>query len=179
MGDNENWYRQLLALVLLSGSKAAVEFITNPSSREDATEQLRNAFAQIDYDAVAKALTRAIDDAATSSKGRLDVAIDTLRDKSVDAVDEGKKKAERQLAGKKGGRKLRFIFGLLIGGIIAYFLLDEQRRDGLLDRLTGASGPIEQTTQQMGQQVTETAQKAVDQAQSQSETPQSSEAPAT
>src|SRR5438105_1521839 len=78
MGDNQNWYRQLLALVLLSASKAAVEYITNPGSREEATKQLRDAFAQIDYDAAAKALTRAIDDAASTSKDRIDEAIDTL-----------------------------------------------------------------------------------------------------
>src|SRR5947209_2720817 len=34
MDNDETWYRQLLALVLLSVSRAAVEFITNPSSKE-------------------------------------------------------------------------------------------------------------------------------------------------
>jgi hypothetical protein len=166
MGDNQNWYRQLLALVLLSASKAAVEYITNPGSREEATKQLREAFAQIDYDAVAKALTRAIDDAASTSKDRIDEAIDTLRDRGVDAVGDAKTKAEKQLAGKRS-RKGRFIFGLLIGAVIAYFMFDQQRRDMLLDRLTGASGPIEQPIQSMAQNFTQTAQESVEQAQQQ------------
>lgn len=165
MGDNQNWYRQLIALLLLSASKAAVEYITNPGSRQEAGQQLREAFQQIDYDAAARALTRAIEDAAESSKERLDGAIDSLRDMGVEAVDEGKKRAERQ-AGKKGGGKLRFVIGLAIGAVIAYFLIDEQRRDSLLDRLTGASGPIEQATQSTASQVTSVAQDAVNQAQS-------------
>lgn len=162
--DNENWYRQLLALVLLSASRAAVEFITKPESREDAAQQLRSAFAEIDYDAAAKAIVTAIDNLAATSKGRVNEAIDTLRDRSVDAVDEAKAKAEKQLGQKKGGRKLRFFFGLLIGGAIAYFLMDEQRRDDLLDRLTGASGPIQQTTSTVYQQAASTAQDAASKA---------------
>lgn len=164
MGDNQNWYRQLIALLLLSTAKAAVEYITNPGSRADAAKQMREAFQQIDYDAAAKALTRAIDDAADASKDRLDTAIDALRDKSVEAVDEGKKRAEKQ-AGKKSGGKLRFLIGLTIGAVIAYYLMDEQRRDDLLDRLTGASGPIESATQSAATQVTNTAQQAVNNAQ--------------
>jgi hypothetical protein len=162
--DNENWYRQLLALVLLSASRAVVEFITRPESREDAAKQLRAAFAEIDYDAAAKAVISAIDDLAYSSKDRIGEAIDTLRDRSVDAVDEAKSRAEKQLGQKRGGRKLRFFFGLLIGGAIAYFLLDEQRRDELLDRLTGASGPIQQATSTVYQQAASTAQQAANQA---------------
>ena len=164
MGDNQNWYRQLLALVLLSTVKAAVEYITNPGSRTEASKQLQDAFKQIDYDAAAKALTKAIDEAANVSKDRLDTAIDSLRDKGVDVVDEGKKRAEKQVGKKKGG-KLKFVFGLAIGAVIAYYLVDEQRRDALLDRLTGASGPIEAATQNAATQVTNTAQQAVDKAQ--------------
>jgi hypothetical protein len=166
MGDNQNWYRQLVALVLLSASKAAVEYITNPGSRDEATKQLRDAFAQIDYDAAAKALTRAIDDAASTSKDRIDEAIDTLRDRGVDAVGDAKTKAEKQLAGKRS-RKGRFFFGLLIGAVIAYFMFDQQRRDMLLDRLTGASGPIEQSPQDMARNFTQTAQETVEPAQPQ------------
>jgi hypothetical protein len=146
MDPDQNWYRQLAALVLLSASRAAVEFITNPGSREDAGKQLKQAFAQIDYDALAKAMTRQIDVLATTSKDRLSDTIDILRDSSVDAVSQASTKAQKAAGRKKGGRKVRFFFGLLIGGVIAYFLLDEQRRDDLLDRMTGASGPI-QTTQ--------------------------------
>jgi hypothetical protein len=168
MGDNQNWYRQLLALLLLSASKAGVEYITNHGSRDDAAKQLREAFQQIDYDAAAKALTRAIDDAANTSKGKLDTAIDQLRDVGVEAVGEAKVRAEKQV-GKKGGGKGRLFFGLLIGAIVAYFLFDEQRRDDLLDRLTGASGPIEQSVQTMSQPVTNQAQQAADQAAAQSQ----------
>mgnify|MGYP001376063445 CR=1 FL=1 len=164
MDNDQNWYRQLLALVLLSASRAAVEFITNPSSREDASKQLRSAFQEIDYDALAKALTKTIDDLASSSKDRLSGTIDTLRDKSVDAVDEAKSRAEKQVGKKRGGRKMRFLFGLALGGLIAYFLMDEQRRDDLLDRLTGASGPIEQTTSSVYQQAANTAQQAASKA---------------
>ncbi len=164
MDTDQNWYRQLLALVLLSGARAAVEFITNPGSREDATRQLRSAFQEIDYDALAKALTRAIDNLAASSKDRLSGTIDTLRDKSVDVVDEAKVKAEKQVGKRRGGRRLRFIFSLALGGLLAYFLLDEQRRDDLLDRLTGASGPIQQTTQSAYQQAANTAQEAASKA---------------
>jgi hypothetical protein len=51
---------------------------------------------------------------------------------------------------------------LIIGAVIAYFLFDEQRRDDLLDRLTGASGPIEQTVQNYAQPVTNQAQQAAE-----------------
>jgi hypothetical protein len=145
MDQDQNWYRQLAALVLLSASRAAVEFVTNPGSRTDASKQLKSAFAEIDYDQIAKAVTRSIDDLASTSKGRLSETIDTIRDKSQEAVDEARSRAERQLAPKKKGRKMRFLVGLMLGGLIAYFLLDEQRRDDLLDKMTGASGPIQQS----------------------------------
>jgi hypothetical protein len=145
LDNDQNWYRQLAALVLLSASRAAVDYINNPISREDAQKQLREQFANIDFDAAAKAVTRTIDGLASNSKGRLNETIDVIRDRSVDAVDEAKSKAEKQLAPKKGGRKMRFLFAAVLGGIIAYFILDEQRRDDLLDRLTGASGPIQQS----------------------------------
>jgi tetrahydromethanopterin S-methyltransferase subunit G len=164
MGDNQNWYRQLLALLLLSASKAAVEYITNPGSRDDAARQLREAFQQIDYDAAAKALTRAIDDAASTSKETLDAAIDTLRDRGVDVVSEAKDRAEKQV-GRKGGGRGRLFFGLVIGAVIAYFLFDEQRRDDLLDRLTGASGPIEQSMSSMSQPASGAAEQSAGQAQ--------------
>lgn len=145
LDSNQNWYRQLAALVLLSASRAAVDYINNPGSREDAQKQLREQFANIDYDAAAKAVIRAIDGVASTSKGRLNDTIDVLRDRSVDVVDEAKTKAEKQLGQKKGGRKFRFALAALFGAVIAYFVLDEQRRDDLLDRLTGASGPIQQS----------------------------------
>lgn len=152
MDSDSNWYRQLAALMLLSASRAAVEFITNPNSRINASAQLKDAFAQIDYEAVAQALTRTIDDLADASKDRLSGTIDTLRDKSVDVVDDAKSRATKQLGQKRKGSKMRFLFGLLIGAAIAYFMLDEQRRDDLLDRLTGASGPIQQAAQSVTQQ---------------------------
>jgi hypothetical protein len=161
--ENENWSRQLLALTLLSLARAGVEWLTNPRSREEATNQLRENFAQIDYDAVANAITQAIENLADTSKSTVDSAIDTLRDRSVDAVDEAKARAEKQLAPPKKRRRGRFIIGLLIGAAIAYFLMDEQRRDDLLDRLTGASGPIEQTTSTVYNQAASTAQQAADQ----------------
>jgi len=145
LDNDQNWYRQLAALVLLSASRAAVDYINNPTSREDAQKQLREQFANIDYDAAAKAITRAIDGLASNSKGRLNETIDVIRDRSVDVVAEAKTKAEKQLGQKKGGRKMRFLFAAILGGVIAYFVLDEQRRDDLLDRLTGASGPIQQS----------------------------------
>jgi hypothetical protein len=162
---DQNWYRQLAALALLSASRAAVEFLTNPSSRENASEQLRGAFSQIDYDALSTALTRAINDAADTGKERLNETIDTLREAGVGAVEDAKSKAETKLGQKKKGGKMRFLIGMVLGGLVAYFLLDEQRRDDLLDRLTGASGPIEQSVQGATQQVTSTAQQAVNSAQ--------------
>ena len=164
MGDNQNWYRQLLALVLLSVSRAAVEFITNPSSKEDASKQLRGAFESIDYDAAAKAVTRVIDSLASSSKSQFSDTIDALRDKGVDAVDEAKTRAEKQLAPKKSGGKGRLILGLLLGGLVAYFFLDEQRRDDLIDRFTGSSGPIQQTTSSVYQQAASSAQQSANSA---------------
>src|SRR5437588_11052781 len=146
MENDQNWYRQLAALILLSASRAAVEYITNPSARADAAEQLKGAFREIDYDAVAKAITKAIDDVADNSKTALSGSIDTLRDKGHDAVDEAKTRAEKQLAQKKRGGRTRFLFALVVGAVIAYFVFDEQRRDDLLDRLTGASGPIQQNS---------------------------------
>jgi hypothetical protein len=145
MNNEQNWYRQLAALVLLSASRAAVEYINNPGSREDAQNQLKEQFANIDYDAAARAITRAIDGVASTSKDRLSDTIDVLRDRSVDAVEEAKEKAAKQAGQKKGGRRMRFLFGLVLGAVVAYFVLDEQRRDDLLDKLTGASGPIQQS----------------------------------
>jgi hypothetical protein len=146
MENEANWYRQLGALVLLSASRAAVEFLTNPGARADAQSQLKGAFRDIDYDAVAKAISRAIDDLADTGKSTVSDSIDSLREKGHDAVDQAKSVAEERLADKKrGGGKLRLLFLLAIGGAVAYFLFDEQRRDDLLDRLTGASGPIQQT----------------------------------
>jgi hypothetical protein len=166
MDTDQNWYRQLLALVLLSGARAAVEFITNPGARQDAGQQLKGAFASIDYDALARALTNSIDTLAESSKDRLTDTIDTLRDSGVAAVDQAKDRAQKQLAPRqKKGKKMRFLFGLIIGGLIAYFILDEQRRDDLLDKLTGASGPIQQTASNVTQQATSTVQQAASSAQ--------------
>lgn len=155
--QNDNWYRQLLALVLVSAARGAVEYITNPGSREEAGNQMREALAAIDYDAAAKAIVNAIDTVAEGSKGRLNETIDQLRDVSVDKIDDAKAKAQKQL-GQKKSRRGRFVVGLLFGGLIAYFFLDEQRRDDLLDRLTGASGPIEQSTQSMYNQAASAAQ---------------------
>lgn len=163
MDTDQNWYRQLLALVLLSGARAAVEFITNPGARQDAGQQLKGAFAAIDYDALARALTQSIDTLAESSKGALSGTIDNLRDTGVAAVGQAKDKAQKQLGAQpKKGKKMRFIFGLLVGGLIAYFILDEQRRDDLLDKLTGASGPIQQTASNVTQQATSTVQQATE-----------------
>jgi hypothetical protein len=164
MNTDQNWYRQLMALVLLSASKAAVEFIVNPDSREEGTDQLRSAFASIDYDAVAQQLTQAIDGAAAASKSGVNGAIDNLRDRSVEVVDTAKTRAEKQLGQKGGGHKLKFFIGLVLGAIVAYFLLNEQRRDDLLDRLTGASGPIEQSVQSAAPAVTSMAQQATQKA---------------
>jgi len=163
MDTDQNWYRQLLALVLLSASRAAVEFITNPNSREDSTKQLRAAFQEIDYDSLANAVTRAIDEAASTSKDRLNEAIDTIRDASVDKVSEVKSRAEKQ-AGKKDGGRLRFLFLMALGAGIFYYLADEQRRDDLLDRLTGASGPIQQSGESVFQQASSNAQQAAEKA---------------
>ncbi|GAC1319432.1 MAG: hypothetical protein NVS2B16_15950 [Chloroflexota bacterium] len=157
--QNENWYRQLLALVLVSAARGAVEYITNPGSRAEAGNQMRDAFASIDYDAAAKAIVNAIDTVAEGSKGKLSDTIDQLRDVSVDKVDDAKSKAQKQL-GQKKSRRGRFVIGLLLGGLAAYFFLDEQRRDDLLDRLTGASGPIEQATQSVYNQAATGAQNA-------------------
>jgi hypothetical protein len=169
---DQNWYRQLAALVLLSGSRAAVEFITNPGARDDATAQLKGALADIDYDALARAVTRAIDDVASTSKDRLSGTIDTLRDRSIDVVGDAKTRAEKQLGAKKGGKKMRFFFGLLIGGLIAYFIFDEQRRDDLLDKLTGASGPIQQTAPSVAYNAADKVQQASDKVQQAAETVQ-------
>jgi hypothetical protein len=161
MDRDQTWYRQLLALVLLSAARGAVEFVTNPRSKDDAQKQLRSALESIDYDSVARAITRSIDTLAASSKDRLSGTIDTLRDRSVDAVEEAKSQAQKQLTPRRGGRKVRLILGAVLGSLIAYFLVDQQRRDDLLDRLTGASGPIQQATSTVYQQAASTAQQAM------------------
>ncbi|MGH2449630.1 MAG: hypothetical protein ACRDFS_13645 [Chloroflexota bacterium] len=142
MDQDQNWYRQLLALVLVAASKAAVDFITNTKSREEAVVQLRGAFGEIDYDSLAKALTKGINQAADTSKDALADAIDTLRSRGVDVVDDARDKAEKQLGHKKGG-KMKWIFAFLLAAVAGYFLSDQQRRDELMDKLTGASGPIQ------------------------------------
>jgi hypothetical protein len=171
MDNDGNFYRQLLAIALAAAAKAAVDYVINPASKEEAVGQVRDAFQSIDYDAVAKAITRYIDATAESSKGRLSEAIDTLRDRSVDAVDEAKNRAETSVGKKKGSRGRRFLFGIILGAILGYFMLDEQRRDELLDRLTGASGPIETSFQSTAATVTNNAQQAVQQAQSAAASP--------
>jgi hypothetical protein len=162
--ENENWYRQLLALMLLSGTRAAVDFITNPVSREDASKQLRTALADIDYDALARGAVRLIDSMADTSKGRLADTIDTLRDRGVEAVDDAKSKAEELSGKRKKSGKGRWLVALALGGVIAYFLMDEQRRDDILDRLTGASGPIQQGAPSMYQEAASAAQTAASKA---------------
>lgn len=157
--DNDNRYRQLLSLILLSTARGAVEYLTNPDSREDAGNQLKSAFAEIDYDAAAKAVVSAIDSLADTSKERLADTIDILRDRSVDVVDDAKSKVQKQ-SGQKSGGRLPLLFAVVIGGLLAYFLFDEQRRDDLLDRITGASGPIEQNAQSVYQQASSAAQQA-------------------
>lgn len=155
MDTDQNWYQQLLALILLSISKAGVEFLTDPGSRSNATDQLKGAFQNIDYDALATALTTAIDTLASESKGKLNEAIDQLRDKGVDAVEDAKERAEKQLGQKRGGGKMKFFLSVVIGGLLTYFLLNEQRRDNLMDKLTGASGPVQQPRNTATQAVTE------------------------
>lgn len=164
MNSDQNWYRQLLALILLSTSKAAVEFLTNPGSRQNATDQLKGAFQDIDYNALAGALTTAIDNMANESKDKLNEAIDQIRDTGVQAVEEYKGKAEKQLGAKKSGGKMKWFFAVALGGLLAYFLLDEQRRDDLMDNLTGSSGPIQPQVQNAVTKAEQSGQSAVSQA---------------
>jgi hypothetical protein len=157
--ENENWYRQLIALALMSGTRAAVDFITNPDSRQDATRQLRTSLAEIDYDAVAQGITRLIEGVADTSKATLADKIDTLRDRGVGAVDDAKSQAEKRLGKKKSNNGL-WLFVLAFGGAVTYFVVDKKRRDALLDRLTGASGPIQQAVPNIYQQASSAAQAA-------------------
>ena len=149
MDTDQTWYRQLLGVILLSAAKAAAEYIADPNAKDEAVKQVRSQLQSIDTDSIANAVTQAIDALASSSKERLNDTIDTLRESAADAVSETKSRADERL-GKKKSHRGRFVFGILLGAVIAYFLFDEQRRDDLLDRLTGASGPIQPPTTTFG-----------------------------
>ncbi|GEM_PF-6584773 len=142
MGDDKEWQRQLLGAALMAAAKTAVDYVTNPESRDETASQVRSKLAEVDYNAAAKALSRAIDQLAEQSKTAVNEAIDSIRQGAEEAVEAAAERAEEQLGRKKRGRG-RLFFGMLVGLALGFVLLNEDRRNQVMDMLTGASGNVD------------------------------------
>ncbi len=114
MARTNEWQAQLLSAALSAAVKAATEYATDPAARDRAVNDVRTKLAQVDYNAVAKTLSRAIDQAAAQAKNTLNEAIDTLQANAEDAVEMAAERAKEQLGVKKKGGKGKLFFGLLI-----------------------------------------------------------------
>ncbi|HZT96702.1 MAG TPA: hypothetical protein VFB34_07675 [Chloroflexota bacterium] len=145
MSDENEWRRQLLGAVLAAAARTAVEYATNPKARDESVEEMKSKLADIDYNALAKVLSRSIDQMASAAKAALNEAIDNIQDTAEEAVEAAAEKAQSQLGSKKRGGKGKLFLGLLLGVVAGFFLLNEDRRNQLMDKLTGASGPIDNT----------------------------------
>lgn len=142
MGDSKDWQTQLLGAALMAATRTAIDYATNPDARDQTAKDMRSRLAEVDYTAAAKALSKAIDQFAENSKSALNEAIDSLRENAEDAVEAAAEKAQEQLGSAKRGRG-RMILGLLLGLTIGFMLLNEERRNQIMDKLTGATGSID------------------------------------
>lgn len=144
MGDDKDWQKQLMTAALMAAARTAVQYITNPNSRDEAVEDVKSKLAEVDYSSAAKAVSEVIDRVADSAKSALNEAIDSIRENAEDAVEMAAEKAQEQLAGQGRKRgKGRMMFGILLGIALGFVLLNEDRRNQLMDKVTGASGPID------------------------------------
>jgi hypothetical protein len=139
VGESKDWQNQLLGTALMAAARTAVEYVTNPDAREETAKDVRERLSEVDYGAVAKALSRAIDQFADNSKKAVNEAIDSLRANAEDAVEAAAERAQEQLGQKRRGRG-RLFFGLMLGIGIAYLIFNEERRNQLMDKVSGATG---------------------------------------
>lgn len=177
MADEKDWQQQLLGAAVMAAARTGVEYLTNPDVRDDTVKDVRTRLADVDYNAAARALSKAIDQLAEGSKAAVNEAIDALRSNAEEAVEAAAEKAQEQLgAGKKKG-KSRLFLGVLLGLVAGFILLNEDRRNQLMDKLTGASGPIDttqwssisSTVQQTGSQAVEAVKETASQVQNSSQ----------
>src|SRR5579872_4542159 len=143
MGEDKDWQEQLISAVLMAATKSAIQYVTNPDSREEAMDGVKERLAAVDYGEAAKAVSDVIDRVADSAKAALNEAIDSIRANAEDAVEAAAEKAQEQLGGSRKRGKGRMFFGILLGIVLGFVLLNEERRNQLMDKLTGASGPID------------------------------------
>ena len=143
MGDDREWQKQLMSAALMAAAKTAVQYITNPGSRDEAMNDVKSKLAEVDYPSAARAVSEVIDRVAESAKAALNEAIDSLRENAEDAVELAAEKAQEQLGPSPRRGKGRMFFGILLGIALGFVLLNEDRRNQLMDKLTGASGPID------------------------------------
>ena len=143
MGDDKEWQKQLMNAALMAAVRTAIQYITNPDSREETVSDVKSKLAEVDYTAAARAVSDVIDRLADSSKSALNEAIDSIRENAEDAVEAAAEKAQEQLGTPKKRGRGRLFFGILLGIGLGFVLLNEDRRNQLLDKVTGASGPID------------------------------------
>jgi len=143
MGDDKDWQKQLMTAALMAATRTAVQYITNPNSRDETMSDVKSRLADVDYGAAAKAVSDVIDRVAEGAKAALNEAIDSIRENAEEAVEAAAEKAQEQLGVSKKRGKGRMFFGILLGIALGFVLLNEDRRNQLMDKVTGAGGPID------------------------------------
>lgn len=165
MGDDREWQKQLANAALTAAVRTGLQFLTNPGSRDETVNDVKSKLAEVDYTAAAKAVSDAIDRLAENSKAALSEAIDNIRANAEEAVEAAAEKAQEQLGTTKKRGRGRLLFGILLGIGLGFILLNEDRRNQIMDKLTGASGPIDSsqwdTVSTSAQNVTNQATAAV------------------
>ena len=105
MGDDREWQKQLVSAALMAAARTAIQYITNPDSREETVSDVKSKLAEVDYSAAARAVSDVIDRLAETAKTALNEAIDAIRENAEDAVEAAAEKAQEQLGTpKKRGR---------------------------------------------------------------------------
>lgn len=143
MGDDKDWQKQLLSTALMAAVRTAIDYATNPDARDETVNDVKARLAEVDYSAAARAVSGAIDQLAESSKSALNQAIDSIRANAEDAVEAAAEKAQEQLGARKKRGRGKLFFGILVGIVLGFVILNEDRRNQLMDKLTGANGPID------------------------------------
>jgi hypothetical protein len=143
MGAEKDWQKQLVNAAVMAAARTAIQYITNPNSRDEAVEDVRSRLAEVDYSAVGRAVSIGIDRLADNAKVALNEAIDSIRENAEEAVAAAAERAQDQLGSKRKHGRGRLFFGILLGIGLGFILLNEDRRNQLIDRVTGASGPID------------------------------------
>src|SRR5579862_2093397 len=104
MGDDREWQKQLAAAALMAAVRTAVQYITNPESRDVVMDDVKSKLSEVDYGAAAKAVSEVIDRVADSAKVAINEAIDSIRENAEDAVEMAAEKAQEQLGSRKRGK---------------------------------------------------------------------------